>query len=623
MAVLILTEMKSGTRKSMLASGMLLFLCSFEALAATPLPGSSPLGSFPMGAVKMSGSIAGIVRDNTGIPQMGATVFLFNRYERMVQRAFTNERGAFGFDTLAPDLYAVRVNLASFVPALKQKIAVQPGMQSLLYINLATLLSSIELVYVLPGQGAMMSDDWKWTLKSSASTRPILRVLPQVSISDPRPPQRTMGAIFSDTRGLFEVSAGDNGSIDGSIDDPTWQPDLGTTFALATSLFGNNQLQVSGNVGHATRSGIPAASFRTSYRHEGQGPEISVTLRQVFLPTRSGLIGSGQQDGLPALRTLSVGMIDRLELTGDLHLEYGMSLDSVTFFDRVNYFSPFARLTYEAGAPGTVRAAYSSGAPPAELFSRSGEAEGGLHQDLNALSMVPRISLRENRIRVQRTQTMEIGLEKKINGLTANLTGYRETVSNGALTMSADDDFAPTGDVLPSFASRASTFNTGTFERYGYAAGVTQSLGDKVEVGASTGRSGVLVADSTPLESGAASDIRSKIHTGQRYWAVVRVSATLPVLGTQISSSYQWIDSNALLPSHLYLTQRAYADSGWNIHIRQPIRSFPGAAGRLEATADLRNLLAEGYLSLPSNDSRRVLLMQSPRAIRGGLSFIF
>src|SRR5437016_2492839 len=122
----------------------------------------SSLDSFAASPARLTGSIAGIVRDNGGIPQMGATVLLLNRYERIVQRAITDEKGLFGFDALLPDLYSVRITLASFVPAAKHKIAVQPGMQSLLYVNMASLLSSIELVYAAPGQGALMSDDWRW-----------------------------------------------------------------------------------------------------------------------------------------------------------------------------------------------------------------------------------------------------------------------------------------------------------------------------------------------------------------------------------------------------------------------------------------------------------------------------
>ena len=44
---------------------------------------------------------------------------------------------------------------------------------------------------------------------------------------------------------------------------------------------------------------------------------------------------------------------------------------------------------------------------------------------------------------------------------------------------------------------------------------------------------------------------------------------------------------------------------------------------RMEATADLRNMLAQGYLPLSLADGRRILLIQNPRTFRGGLSFIF
>jgi len=76
------------------------------------------------------------------------------------------------------------------------------------------------------------------------------------------------------------------------------------------------------------------------------------------------------------------------------------------------------------------------------------------------------------------------------------------------------------------------------------------------------------------------------------------------------------------MPTHYYLTQKAYPEPGLNIIIRQPIPSFAGLPGRLEASVDLRNMMAQGYLHLTA-DSQHVLLMQNPRALRGGLSFIF
>jgi Carboxypeptidase regulatory-like domain/TonB dependent receptor len=600
-------------------------------IAAALLLANTPV--FPANPARLAGSIAGIVRDTTGIPQMGATVLLFDKYEKLLQRALTNERGAFGFETLIPDLYSVRVSLASFMPAMRQKIAVQPGLQSLLYINLANLLSSIDLVYAPPGQGALMSDDWKWTLKTANATRPILRFRPEdVGISRTPDPRRSLSAIFSDTRGLVTLSGGDAGTLGASTD----QQDLGTAFALATSLFGRNQLQVSGNVGYTLHSGVPTAGFRTTYRRDGMGPEISVTMRQINLPTRAGMALTTGQDGMPALRSTSIGMMDRTAITEKLLMEYGVSLDSVSFVDHLNYFSPFARLTYDLGKMGTVQFAYSSGGAPAGLARHAGastpevpsggaglpeNAGVGLSENLAALSLSPRVSMLDAKIKVQRTQNFELGYEKIAGSRTFDVSVYREIVSNGALTVAASDDLFVPGDVLPDISSNSSIINIGRYERYGYAASVTQSLGDNLEVGGSAGRTGVLTADDREIAA-SADDVRSRIRMGQRFWGSARASATLPHSATKIISTYEWTDYSALMPTHYYLTQRAYPEPGLNIHIRQPIPSFAGLPGRLEATVDLRNMLAQGYLHLTA-DGRQVLLMQNPRALRGGLSFVF
>jgi hypothetical protein len=588
---------------------------------------SAPAG-FCAEPTQLAGSIAGFVRDSTGVPQMGATVFLFNRSERLILKTITNERGIFGFSLLTPDLYSVRVTLASFVPAMKQKIAVQPGMQSLLYVDLASVLSSIELVYVAPGQGALMSDDWKWTLKASTATRPVLRLLPDESASDPEKRDTAVGSVFTDTRGVLSVSAGDAGSLGGS----TSQTDLGTAFALATSIWGRNQLQVSGNLGYNARGGTPAGGFRTSYSRDEGGPVIAVTMQQVFLSARSSLGElAGQPDGGPALRTMSISMQEKVALSDDLRLDYGMSLNSVSFLDHLNYMSKFARLSRDLSNIGTLQLAYSSGAPPTQLLVEEGREnetsvrgdQTALAEDLAALSVLPRLSLLNGRGAVERSQDLEIGYEKKLRSTIINMTGYRETVTNAAMTISAPSGEAfAIGDVLPDISSKSSILNIGSFQRTGFAASVTRSLGDRLQLGASVGRGGALELGDHGVTLETAGELRSNIRTTQRFWASARASTTLPVIGTQISGSYEWTDYSTIMPSHFYLTQSAYPEAGLNIRVRQPIPSFPGIPGRLEATAELRNGLAQGYLPI-SDGTQRVLLMQQPRALRGGLSFIF
>jgi len=245
-----------------------------------------------------------------------------------------------------------------------------------------------------------------------------------------------------------------------------------------------------------------------------------------------------------------------------------------------------------------------------------------LAADLAALSQLPRLALLDGRTTVERSQDFEIGYEKQIHSTTIDLTGYHETVTNSAMTIAAPDELFPVGDVLPDISSKSSVLNAGSFQRFGYATSVTQKLGDRVELSASGGRGGALELAQRELDVATADDLRSKIRTTQRFWASARASATLPLTGTQITTSYQWTDYSALMPEHFYLTQRAYPEPGLNIYVRQPIPGILGMPGRLEATAEMQNALAQGYLPILSG-GQSILLIQSPRALRGGLSFIF
>src|SRR3954453_19026128 len=86
---------------------------------------AAPSRSFAVSPVQLSGAITGVVSDNLGIPQMGATVLLFNRQDRALQKIQTDEHGQFKFAGLFPEVYAVRVTLATYLPAWKKDIIVQ------------------------------------------------------------------------------------------------------------------------------------------------------------------------------------------------------------------------------------------------------------------------------------------------------------------------------------------------------------------------------------------------------------------------------------------------------------------------------------------------------------------
>lgn len=584
----------------------------------------------------MSGRIVGLVKNSAGIAQMGATVVLLNKFERPVQTVFTDERGAFRFDSLAPQEYAVRVSLAAFVPALRKNISIAPGVERYLSIQLATLFSSVELFYSPPPGTFLMSEDWRSALRSSLATRPVLRALPGWGrLPDPPADRRSDAKIFSDTRGLIQL-AGSEANLNSTVGTQT---DLGTAFAVATSLYGRNQVQVSGNLGYGLASGIPTAGFRTSYQRTSTNPigfdvpnpQVSLTMRQLYLPMRAGFAmggGPALTSGAPMLRTMSATVADRYQLGDQLLLEYGSTLDSVQYLDRLNYLSPFARLTWDGKTLGTVRAAFSSGFPPVDLLVNGQGQDAEMQREVSSLALFPRITRRGGTTQAQRVQNLELSYAKKFKQGEAFATAYNEGVTNAALaTLGAPAELLGQ-ELVPDLGSNASLFNIGGYSRRGIMTGWTQNLVGDWKATAAYGMGGVLRTDQrqvvlTDRVTNDSESLRSAIRRHQRNFASLKLNGTIPVVGTRIYSSYLWTDYRSLTPFHASLTGQGLAEAGLNVGFRQPVPHFLGMPGRLEINADMRNLLAQGYLPVTTSTGQTMWLIPTPKQVRGGLSFIF
>ena len=578
---------------------------------------SAPCASRAAEAVQLSGMIAGRVADSAGTPRMGATVLLYNRQERVFERALTDDRGEFRFLGLFPDIYSVRVTLAAFVPALRKGILVQPGMRSLLAVDLNALFSSIQLSYPPIENGSLMTDDWKWVLRGSSSTRPVLRFLDDATAQTPQ--RQSHAAVFSETRGIVSVSAGDPPAT-GSAN----EADLGAAFALATSVFGNNTLEVSGNLGVGSPTGMPVTAFRTGYRRNasGDGPEVSITVRQLYLPGHLGAAMTGAEPAAPMLRSMSASFDDRSQISDNVTMQYGFTMDSVSFLNRLNYFSPYARLNYSLGEGGELAFAYTSGNARPDLDGQA-SSDSGLQRNLNTLGLFPRISVRGGRPRIQRGEEYELTYTRKVASRTYEASAYRESVTNAALTMVAPDGMYSGADLLPDLFGGNSIFNAGAYRSMGYTAAVTQNVGDRLSATLTYGSMGALTAANHEIASHNPDELRAMIRPGRKQALAARVAATAPRTGTHVIASYELADNRWAMPGHLYNTQAVRPMPGLNVYVRQPVPFISGRPCRVEVTADLRNLLAQGYLSLAAANGQSLLLVETPRSLRGGLNFVF
>ena len=492
----------------------------------------------------------------------------------------------------------------------RRNISVLAGSENLLKIQLASALSTIELVPLSSPEGALMSDSWKWVLRTSHATRPVLRLLPQTSSS-----KNSMASLFSGTTALVKVSAGDADPFSGA------SQDLGTAFVLATSVNGTSKVHLSGNVGYAA-SGLPSAGFRATYRRDdqtGEGPQLALTARQIYLPSLMGSGGLGSNT--PALRTASISTFDKLEFLDIIHLEYGVSLESISLFGRVNHVNPFARATYDLGDKSAVQLAVSAGSQPVELIAGGPEQNQTLNGDLAALGQMQRISRRDNQAAVERNKVIEAGYQTVRGSRTYRASVYAEQVSDAAFLMSGESGLVDSSDLLPDLSSLGTVFDVGDYRRMGYSASVTQALGDHAEVSVAAGHTDALQLQGSPDAPATNGDgIRSGVRNASRPWVTVEADTSLPLTKTYLATSYGWTDPNVLMPIHVSLTGRTDQKVGWNVYARQPLPTIGGM--HMEMTVDLRNLLAQGYVGIQSNGHRAVLT-NAPRAVRGGVSFIF
>jgi len=604
--------------------------------AAIAIAGLLAISGPSMGSdlsLPVTGNLLGSVTDATGTPQMGATVLLFNKYERLIAKTITMPDGRFAFASLPIDFYSVRVSLASFFPASRQKVAIRAGFDSVLQIHLATLFSNIELSYALPA-GAM-TNDWKWVLRSSPATRPITRFLP---VEETKSSSAAMHPrVFSDTHAMLSVSGGDGGLIDFD----SGEADLGTGFALSTNVMGKNQLQVAGAFGQDASLGpsniaLCAIYSRRSDSGFGEPPEVTLTVAQLgrFASQLTGgqIVPPGAALGEPdpVLRAMSLSVYEVTDPLDGVHLEYGMTGESVDYLQHTSRISPFARMTLDFGTAGQVIAAYSDGGRPDELIEhqagQTAETDDTQTDDLastvNVLARLPQLSERNGNLELQRTQSYEIGYNKIAGSRTYAVSTFYEDVANGRMNVAGNLSGLNAGDLLSDGISKTSTVDIGNYQRQGYMASADQRFSDTLDVSLAYGRMGGFTANpGGPVESWGAQEefLDQKDHN----FANVSVHGRAPGSGTRIVASYGWLDDHTIIPQHIFTTQNVYAAPGLNLLVRQPLPSFFGIPGRLELTADLRNLLAQGYIPLNTGDGRTLLVVQAPRAIRGGLNFIF
>jgi hypothetical protein len=539
------------------------------------------------------GSISGYVRNSSGVPQMGAAVEIFSA-DSPALTVFTDVRGFYSASQLLPGIYAVKVSAASFLPSLRENVSLRSGASAIINITLNTLFEAVQLK---PRPGSLADDDdWKWTLRSMAN-RPILRMVDDgplvvVSKSD-KAEDRVLKA-----RVAFIGGSGSDGFGSSS--------DVSTAFSLEHSVFSTGTLSLNGNVGYG--NGDPDTIVRAAYSRvlpDGSRPELALTVRRFASP--DNMLRNA------ALQALALTMSDNFSVASVLDLNVGSELQTIEFMGRVNAFRPFGSADLHLSPNTVVEYRYATSVPNQRELKGFDSAPADLSES------GPRMGLVNDQAVLERAHHHEVSVSRRVGENNFQLAAYSDHILNTAVT-GVGDIAADTGEALPDVYSGTFSYSGAVLDTTGVRFVAQRKLTSDITATLDYAFGGVLNVDRANADW---STLRDSLRTEKRHAVTGKLSGTIPRWKTRWIASYKWTNGQAITPVDMFNASPGQADPYFSIFIRQPLPGMGFLPGRMEALVDVRNLLAQGYVPVLGQDGRTLYLVQSARALRGGVAFTF
>ena len=552
-----------------------------------------------------SGSISGVVRDPSGIPQLGASVEILSEAPGVLltHQFLTNTQGLFRADNLTPGFYSVRVTLAGFLPAFEKHIQISSNLTTVVKVQMESLFASIEQLRRPAANGAAEPDDWKWVLRSASGMRPVLQWHEEDSEDS-----SVVIAEMGRPRQLGQIEMTGGARRPGSVSNIDAAP--GTAFAYDQRLDRSNHLVFAGQVTYdedAPAGGLAAMWLPTGSVQDG--PRSTMVLREAKIGP-GGLVFRGVR--LDQGGTMTFG--DRFVLrVGGEYVLVGAGSSAWSLRPRVKWETRLAPNWYLDAVYASLPTGVANGDSSISELTEA-NPPSILASALNQLDSFPALLWHKGRPVLENGRHEELAVERKLSPHSLlQVAAFHDDSSHVALFGRGSE--LPAGEYFPDFYSNAFAYDGGSSVSWGTRVALRERISDDLEMTAIYAFSGAL-APAGIVDGG----LRDALRTAPRHSAAVKVTGKVPVTGTKLTAGYKWVSGAAL--SHIDPYGEVVYDVNPFLHvgIRQPLR-WP-ALGHWEANAECDNLLAQGYMPMSARDGQ-VILVPTFRSFRGGLSLQF
>ena len=552
-------------------------------------------------------TVSGMVRDAEGVPQMGALVVALLPDTTIGASAITDARGRYHF-TLRPGSYRIQATAALFLPAVRERLQVLRGGRTIVNLTMATLLAPGGWLPASHRSGSEPSDDWMWTLRSSAS-RPILRF--------DAPDSSTAQDDGQDNDAPLAVSSSQQESRRGVSGGNVTVKSSQGGFARG----GSHNILVLTRVNEDGSGAVLRADLSGSRSPYPVAPsaEVSVGMqrrtplngfsRAVLTYSSHPELTTGR--GMTGMQGATLRSAQRLELGDLLRIDAGSVMRDSNLGGNALIVEPFLRVS--AHGPASMVLAYS--------MTRSRGTES--IDDLDRVgAAIPIAVMRNGHMRLETGSHHALSAAGKVpGGGIVEVAIYRDEFHNpliaGIGTLAVAD--------IPAEGLAADP-TTGTYRVAGrdyngggVRASLRQPVTKSMNVGAefATGKS----LKAARLVNPSMTDVLNNLSPSAIYAATAFADGKILHTGTTVRASYRWQPLRALTAADAY---RVGDDGAYlSCSLRQSLGHTRLLPQGLEAVVDVQNLLAQGYQPFLSSDGTTMYLAQTPRSLQAGLSFSF
>jgi hypothetical protein len=313
------------------------------------------------------------------------------------------------------------------------------------------------------------------------------------------------------------------------------------------------------------------------------------------------------------LQSLAMSMADNISLGDVLELKFGSELQTIQFLGRVTAFRPFGSVSAHLSPNTKLEYSYATSRPDSRVQKGFESAPADLSE------ADPRVSIAGFAPALERAHHQEIALSHREGKTSMQAAVYSDRMGDPALT--GVGEFASiNGEALPDIYSGTFTYQGRDLQTHGMRLVLEQKLNSDVTATVDYSYGGVL-----DLKDGHNNfeDVRDQSVTRNRHSISAKLAGTTPGTKTRWIASYGWTSGRALTPVDMFNASAGQSDPFLDFFFRQPVPGTSGLPGHMDVVVEVRNLLAQGYVPVFGADGRTVYLVQSARAVRGGVAFSF